>query len=484
MFKNKVWDYVERPHKKVIDSKWIFKIKSDKGNPKYKARLVIRGFKDTNEYDLHDTYAPVASMPTVRMIFAIINKYNLDAVQMDVKTAFLNGIITEDIYMEIPEGINCPNERKANKVCKLKKALYGLKISSKRWNETFAQAVRKLGLTAHDSKPCLFIWRNRNKIAILLLYVDDMILASNDSRKMNEIKRTLQATFEMSDMGEPKLFLGMEISRNRKKCEMIIRQPRYTKKVLERFDMANSKPQPTPMVTRGNETKNPKIETSVINVPYREAIGSLLYLAGTTRLDITYAVNVLSRQQNNPTEEDWRCVKRIFRYLQGTRELGLKYTSELDDLILYTDASFADNPGSKSTGGYLMTLFGDPIAWRSKKQSFVAMSTHEAEFVAMSIGCMNVIGQYKLLEFVLCKNFYPIDIFCDNTAVIDTVKKENTMSLRHNVEKNADYVIESQKKNRVLVHWVNSEQQPADIYTKALNINKHNRFRDFILNNN
>jgi len=174
--------------------------------------------------------------------------------------------------------------------------------------------------------------------------------------------------------------------RDRPNQIMTIRQPKYTNKILERFNMADSKPMSTPMVTRGNETKNPKIENTTINVPYREAIGSLLYLAGTTRPDITYAVNRLSRKQNDPTEDDWRGVKRIFRYLQGTRELGLRYTAELDDLTLYTDASFADNPGSFSTGGYLITLFGDPIAWRSKKQRFVAMSTYEAEFVSVCGG--------------------------------------------------------------------------------------------------
>lgn len=184
----------------------------------------------------------------------------------------------------------------------LKKALYGLKISPKWWNETFTSAVTKLGLSAHDSEPSLFIWRN--KLVILLLYVDDMILASNDAAKMNEIKRTLQSTFQMSDLGEPKLFLGMEIMRDRTNQIMTIRQSKYTNKILERFNMSDFKPMPTPVVTRDNETKTPKIENTPVNILYREAIGSLLYLAGTNRPDITYAVNRLSQNQNDPTEED------------------------------------------------------------------------------------------------------------------------------------------------------------------------------------
>ena len=203
---------------------------------------------------------------------------------MDVKTAFLNGTLKENIYMEIPEGVDCPHEKNANKVCKLGKALYGLKISPKRWNETFTNAVTKLGLFAYDSEPCLFIWHNKNKIAILLLYVDDMILASNDANKMNEIKHTLQSTFEMSNLGEPKLFLGMEIMRDRFNQVLTIQQPKYTVKILEKFNMVDSKPMSTPMVTRGNETKNAKIENQLINVPYQEAIGlSLIHISEPTR---------------------------------------------------------------------------------------------------------------------------------------------------------------------------------------------------------
>jgi len=419
-------------------------------------------------------------MPTVRMIFAIINKYNLNALQMDVKTAFLNGTISEDIYMEIPQGVDAPRERKLNKVCKLKKALYGLKISPKRWNDTFSQKVRNLGLYAHDSEPCLFVWKDRTKFAILLLYVDDMILASNDNKKMKEIQETLQTYFEMSNLGEPRIFLGMEIERNRMEGIINIRQPRYTDKILKRFDMDNSKPQSTPMAPKGSD-KNKYPDRPPANVPYREAIGSLLYLASTTRPDITYTVNMLSRQQSNPTEEDWRRVKRVFRYLQGTRNKGLRYTANSDVLELYTDASFSDNADSKSTGGYLIMLFNDPIAWRSKKQNFVAMSSYEAEFLAMSTGCMELIGVHKLLEFMLNKNFYPMNVFCDNSAAVDCVKRESTMTLRHNVERHANYIIESLERGRVKVHWIPSEEQPADIFTKALNLDKHNRFSNIIL---
>ena len=472
MRKNNVWIYVDRPKQNVIDSRWLFKKKPNKdGGIKYKARLVIRGFKDTNQYDLRETYAPVARLPTVRIVLAIINKLNLDAIQLDVKTAFLNGTIHEEIFMEVPDGLDVSQRFRDEKVCKLQKALYGLRISPKRWNRKFTEEVSKLGLKSMRNEPCLFIWRDKSKIAILLLYVDDMIVASNHPPKLQEICETLHSVFEMSDLGEPKLFLGMNIRRDRDHTILELSQREYILKILNRFEMSEVKPMSTLMVKRSEKEKNNtpiNCEESELVVPFREAIGSLLYLSGTTRLDITYAVNVLSRCQSKPTVEDWVAVKRVFRYLKGTLDEKLKYRGRDETLILYTDASFSDLPGSKSTEGYLIKLYGDAVVWRSHKQGFVAMSTHEAEFLALSTGCMEAVATNSLLEFILDEKFIPIECWCDNSAAVACVKKENTIALRHNVERHKDYAIDCTEKGLVNVEWVNSDHQLADVFTKAL----------------
>ena len=180
----------------------------------------------------------------------------------------------------------------------------------------------------------------------------------------------------MKDLGEPKSFLGMTIQRNRKDKNTIIHQADYTEKVLVKFNMSDSKPQSTPMVTRQVDHRNKKIKldaeiesTEIKKVPYREAIGSLMYLANATRPDIAFAVNYVARKQLNTTEDDWSDVKSVFRYLRDTTDLGLKFTYDSDTLEAFTDASFRDNQDSTSTGGYLIRLFGDAIAWRSRKQS-------------------------------------------------------------------------------------------------------------------
>ena len=261
----------------------------------------------------------------------MINKYDLDAVQLDVKTAFLNGILEDDIYMEIPEGVRTRDSEKS-RVCKLKKTLYGLRVSPKRWNQRFTEEVNKLGLQRDIHDPCLFTWRKEGSMAFLVLYVDDIILASNSTSKRQETAR-LCDVFKMKNLGEPKMFLGMQITRNRENKIMKLQQSEYTEKILKRFNMHESKPQSTPMVTRQVKNRERKITEEMVEdhpcrAPYREAIGSLLYLAGATRPDIAYAVIYLSRKQRSPTENDWKDVKRILRCLRGTSDLGLTFRAK------------------------------------------------------------------------------------------------------------------------------------------------------------
>ncbi|KAK7586085.1 hypothetical protein V9T40_003961 [Parthenolecanium corni] len=482
--KNKVWFYTDRPqHKKIIDSRWLFKMKESQGEKKCKARLVIRGFKDTNDYELRETYAPVARRPTVFFTLAIINKLNLEVSQMDVKTAFLNGrLTTEEIYMEIPEGIECSEKFKREKVCKLERALYGLRISPQKWNQLFTEFMATQNFIACPSDPCLFKWKEGNNFTILLLYVDDMIIASNTKTKLNEIKEGLNKKFEMVDLGEPSKYLGLEIKRERNTKIMNITQTKFIDKILHRFNMSDCKMHDTPMVTRGNEIKFKSDESKIVEAPYREAIGSMLYLCGGTRPDMSYAINVLSRKQLEPTEADWIAVKRTFRYSKATRELGLVYRGEKNDLELFTDSSFADCEGSLSTSGYIIRLFGDTIAWRSHKQNFVAMSTCEAEFVSMSEGVMELMAVHKVIEFILDESFYPIRVWCDNKAAVDCVSLAQPLRIRHCLAKNADYVKHAENESKIKVQWLPSSSQLADIMTKALPNKTHSLLRNQILN--
>lgn len=212
-------------------------------------------------------------------------------------------------------------------------------------------------------------------MAFTVLYVDDMLIGSNDPEKLKEIKSHLNKVFEIKDLGEPKSFLGMRINRNRQLQKIQIDQEEYAEKILERFKRADCNPKDTPMYTVKNmkdklkKGKNAECRKDQIQgVPYREAVGSLLHLAGGTRPDISYAVNVLSRRQVNPTNKDWEDVKSVLQYIRRTTKLGLVYKGKNDCLEEKTDTSFSDWNDNTSTSGYVISLFGDTIAWQSHKQ--------------------------------------------------------------------------------------------------------------------
>lgn len=258
-----------------MDSKWVFKRKvSEKGLTICRARLVIRGFRDLNKYELSETYAPLSKLNTNRSLLVVINKYNLEVVQLDVKTAFLNGILNDNIYVEIPEGTEHNEKTRKIKIYKLSRAAYGLKVSPKKWNQKFNEEVNKMGMENDIHDPYLYTWRLDDKMVLMALYVDDIILASNNPEKLREIKDKLCKTFKMKDLGEPKVYLGMRVTRDRGNQIINFDQSEYTEKILERFGMKESKGQQTPMITR--QVKNREIRASenseenrVCNVPYR-----------------------------------------------------------------------------------------------------------------------------------------------------------------------------------------------------------------------
>uniref|UniRef100_A0ABD2XKV9 Retrovirus-related Pol polyprotein from transposon TNT 1-94 n=1 Tax=Trichogramma kaykai TaxID=54128 RepID=A0ABD2XKV9_9HYME len=447
MHENQVWTLVDRPRSSratkpnIIDSRWVLKKKIGENQEiKYRARLVCRGFKDRNEYKLDEIYAPVLRMQIIRAALAVVNKLDLDMCQLDVKTAFLNGTIENEVYIEISEGLQCSDQVRKSKVCKLHRALYGLKISPKRWNEKFTETAKRLGLTTHVNEPCLFTWRKGEKFLLLLLYVDDMLIASNDTKKLDETKAALMREFKMKDLGEPKSFLGIKISRDRHNKTLSLTLEKYIEKLLKTLGYSEMHPQKTPMVTNQvanrerkarEELDSEMIELNNENCSYRMLVGSLLYLAGTVRPDISYAVNVLSRYQNHPTEADWTAAKRVCRYLKYTKHVGLKFAGKMEGLEGYSDASHSDCNGSLTTVGHVIKLFGDSIAWKTKKLKFVSLSTCESEYVTMSLTSQKMISLLQSITLMLDKNFTPMTLYCDNKAAESSALVGCSDKLRH-----------------------------------------------------
>ena len=294
---NGTWTLTELPKgRKAIRCKWVYKTKLDSnGNlDRYKARLVIKGFSQRKEVDYDETYSPVVRHSSLRYLFALAAKYDLDIQQMGAVTAFLQGDLTEEIFMEQPPLFE--DSQNPTLVCRLHKALYGLKQSSRVWNRKLDQLLREFGLTQAKYDPCVYYRIQGRSMIFVAIYVDDVMIFSNDSGWTTQTKMFLDGHFRMKDLGAAKNCLGIRITRT--KDTISLDQEAYVEAMLVKFNMGNCKPAKVPMMEKLNKGMSPKNEQETVqmaDVPYQEAVGSLMYLAQCTRPDILYAVNQLSR---------------------------------------------------------------------------------------------------------------------------------------------------------------------------------------------
>ena len=322
---------------------------------------------------------PVSTKDSFKIIMALVAHCDLELHQMDVKTAFLNGDIDGTIYMVQLENFELGNPK--HLVCRLKKSIYGLKQASRQWYRKFDKVISSYGFKENTVDQCIYLKFSGSKFVILVLYVDDILLASNDVGLLHDTKRFLSSHFEMKDLGDASYFLGIQIHRDRSRCILGLSQKAYINKVLERFNMQNCAPGDTP-VAKGDKFslgQCPKIELErkeMENYPYSSAIGSLMYAQVCTRPDIAYIVGMLGRYLSNPGMDHWKAAKRVMRYLQKIKDRMLTYRrSNHLEVIGYSDADFAGCQDSrKSTSGYIFMLAGGAISWKSVKQTLVAGS--------------------------------------------------------------------------------------------------------------
>jgi hypothetical protein len=329
LYENGTWEEATLPRgRKTIGCKWVYKIKRDNEGVviRYKARLVAKGFSQKEGIDYGEIFAPVAKYKTIRMLLGIASKNNLVLGQLDVKTAFLNGILKEEIYMELPKGYPT---KPVGVVCKLIKSLYGLKQSPMEWNSALDQYLLSIGFKPTAADPCLYVRNIKEELVLLAVYVDDIVVAASTKALEIAVKKELMSKFEMTDLGELNWYLGMKVTRNPKSGTINLDQSQYIQKVLEKFSMTEAKPANTPMSSDPDATE----KTEPADAPYREAVGCLMYAMIGTRPDIAYAVSVASRYLENPEIKHWVLVKRILRYLKGTSNMCLCYSRESEGLL-------------------------------------------------------------------------------------------------------------------------------------------------------
>ena len=321
------WELVELPKgRSAINCKWIFRTKYDQnGNvDRYKGRLVVKGFSQKSDVDYEETYSPIMRLTTLRVLVTWAASNRMVAHQMDVTTAFLNADLNEEIFMQQPDGYIQPG--KEHLVCRLKKSLYGLKQTPGCWNIKFANHMKAIGFLQSDADPCVFVRIGQNKLCVLAVYVDDIVLLTNTEAEMLAIKTQLKKGFKMKDMGKLHYLPGITVQI--KDGTVTLDQHQYLTQLLEKFGLQDAKEASTPLDPNVKLVKEDNYSTLVDLTRYQPLVGSLLYTAMATRPDIAHAVGVLGRFSASPNEAHMTAAKRVCRYLKRTVDLKLMYTEQ------------------------------------------------------------------------------------------------------------------------------------------------------------
>jgi transposase InsO family protein len=469
------WTTVDRPQgKNVVGSKWVYRIKrkADGSVDKYKARLVARGFTQIFGVDYYNTFSPVAKLASFRAVLALAARFDWEIKSFDFNGAYLNGELDEDeeIYMQAPPGYESQGE---HKVKRLRKSLYGLKQAGRKWYDALSRALAKLGFRTSHADPGVFYTRYKGHILILVVHVDDCIFTGSSPRLLEEYKAQFHARYALTDLGPVSWLLGIKITRDRSTRSISLSQSSYIDSILARFALGDAKAQATPMVpgaifSRSDSPSNPTDIDRMKKVPYREAIGSLMYASVATRPDISFAVSTLSQFLDNPGDAHWIGVKRIFRYLAGTRDVELTYGAERHDLIGYTDADGATQEHRRAISGNAFLIDGGAISWSSRKQELVTLSTAEAEYVAATHAAKETLWLRKLVHELFPSLIASTPLYCDNQAAIKLIEDDNYHARTKHIDIRYHFIRYTVQSGALDVIYCPTEDMVADILTKAL----------------
>ncbi|KAJ9517975.1 hypothetical protein QJQ45_004362 [Haematococcus lacustris] len=471
---NETWQLVKREvGMSVLPGRWVLKRKLglDSSIAKYKARWVVKGFRqrDGVDYSEDAIFAPVVMHTTQRFIFALAVQRNWGLWQIDFKTAFLNSELTEAdplIYVEQPEGY----EVGSGQVCQLLKTVYGLKQAPRAWYLCLRKQLELIGFHASAADPSLFSMRSSNGSMVhMLVYVDDCILASSDAAAVQAVKQQLQQAFEVHDMGPAADFLGMRISYNRASRTLRLSQQRYIEQLLQRFGKAECNGRQLPLEAGTKLVKEGELLSNADTHAYRELVGALLYASTCTRPDIALAVSQLTRFMQAPTDDHERAAHGVLRYLKRTATDGLVYRGgSQGGLLGYCDSDYAsDQVSYRSTTGYVFSLSGAAVSWRSKLQTTVAASTTEAEYQAAADATREALFLRKLMH-ELTSTSGPVPIFCDSQGAVALLKNPVESQRSKHIAVMHHMARERVWRGEVRFTYCPTADMVADVLTKAL----------------
>jgi hypothetical protein len=463
--KTGTWFLVDKPlHVKPIGCRWVYKVKhnADGTVERYKARLVAKGYNQIEGLDYFDTYSPVAKLTTVRLVIALASIHNWFLHQLDVNNAFLHGDLHEDVYMTPPPNVAA----KPNQVCKLVKSLYGLKQASRKWYEKLTSVLISHNYRQAASDHSLFTKQTASTFTVLLVYVDDIILAGNSLSEFVHIKTVLHSAFKIKDLGVLKYFLGLEVAHSSTGISLC--QCKYCLDLLNDSGLSGCKLVSTPSdpsIKLYSDASTPFEDISA----YRRLVGRLLYL-NTTRPDITFITQQLSQFLSSPTQTHYTAALRALRYLKGCPGRGLFFArSSPLHLQGFSDADWAGCKDSRrSISGQCFFLGHSLISWRTKKQLTVARSSSEAEYRALAASTFELQWLlYLLRDLCITLPKTPV-IFCDNQSALHIAANPVFHERTKHLDIDCHIVREKLMAGVMKLLHVTSKGQLADFFTKSL----------------
>ncbi|KAJ1597714.1 hypothetical protein NDA14_001839 [Ustilago hordei] len=436
------WEVVHQPPGvPLVDSKVVLQLKLDAdGIPvKHKARLVARGFTQREGIDYQETFSPVAPLGAIRAILALAVQNNWEVHALDITMAYLNSTLKEAIYMKPPEGSGVA----PGKVYKVVKGLYGLKQSGREWNQEFDRSLRRMGFFQVECAPCIYTKGLGEDMAIVVIYVDDTLVIAPRLETVLKVKKQIGQRWKMEDS-------------------------RYIDQVLAKHLDKRTKPTMVPMQSIPEGTL---IASAAQQREYPVIVGKLLWVANSTRPDLSLTVGVLARHMREPSQEHYQAAQRVLRYLESTRQVGLVYraSESQEPLVAHSNANWASDATiqRRSTSGSVALVYGNPVAWKSVTQKCVSLSAVEAEFIAATEATREVLFLKQLLRSIGIATDLPT-VYSDNTGCIQVSKDPaQHWKLKH-IDTKYHFVRNNVQEGRVQIKYVDTTRNLADILTKPI----------------
>ncbi|MBW0509460.1 hypothetical protein O181_049175, partial [Austropuccinia psidii MF-1] len=443
-----VWDVVDLdPKFKLIGTTWVFKVKKDHlgGITEHKARLCAQGFTQSAGIDFGQTYSPTGRLNSLRSLIAFASSRRLEFHQVDIKSAFLNAPLAKTVYLAIPQGLNLDRR----KYClRLKKAIYGLKQAPLAWYERLRAWLQSVGFSSCVLDACVFYRIGTNPIW-LYIHVDEIAIFGKD---VIGFKKELANEIKIKDLGQADLLLGIKITHS--EDFVSLDQQHFTESLLDLYGMSNCKAVSTPLIPGVHleaASQEDVKEFQALNVSYRSAIGCINYLSTATRPDLSYPVSALSQFLENPGIRHWKAFLHVLKYLKGTQDIGLTYPKGINaGIVAYTDADWGNcSTTRRSVTGFLATMCGSLVLWKTRKQPTVSLSTSEAEYKAL----------YK-----------PIPVHEDNQSCINAAKGDcnlNNKRMKH-IDIQLHFIKEAISSSFIKLVYTPTSDMLADFLTKSI----------------